>query len=76
MELSIITEADIHRRTYWTAEIKKLSGNFGDDFTRLSAELEAEIAKDKTPAVLAHLRLCGAIPEDYGHDSSEEKLYS
>ena len=76
MELSIITEADIRRRTYWTAEIKKLSGNFGDDFTRLSAELEAEMTKEKAPAVLAHLRLCGAIPEDYGHDSSEEKLYS
>lgn len=23
-----------------------------------------------------HLRLCGTIPETYGHDSSEEKLYS
>ena len=27
-------------------------------------------------AVLDHLRLCAAIPESYGHDSSEEKLYS
>ncbi len=76
MKLSIITEADIRRRTYWVAEIKKLSGNFGDDFSRLSRELKAEVAKDGTAAVLAHLRLCGAIPEDYGHDSSEEKLYS
>lgn len=26
--------------------------------------------------MLGHLRLCGAIPEKYSHDSSEEKLYS
>ena len=26
--------------------------------------------------LLGHLRLCGAIPERYKHDSSEEKLYS
>ena len=26
--------------------------------------------------MLDHLRLCTAIPESYGHDSSEEKLYS
>lgn len=26
--------------------------------------------------MIGHLRLCGAIPEGYGHDSSEEKLYS
>ena len=25
---------------------------------------------------MGHLRLCGAIPEQYGHDTSEEKLYS
>ena len=76
MEFSIITDSDIRRRTFWVAEIKKLSGNFSDDFSRLSGELKAEVAKDGTTAVLAHLRLCGAIPEDYGHDSSEEKLYS
>lgn len=28
------------------------------------------------PALLDHLRLCGDIPEPYGHDTSEEKLYS
>ncbi len=26
--------------------------------------------------MIDHLRLCGNIPESYGHDSSEEKLYS
>ena len=27
-------------------------------------------------SLLGHLRLCGAMPENYGHDTSEEKLYS
>lgn len=27
-------------------------------------------------ALIDHLRLCGSIPEQYGHDTSEEKLYS
>lgn len=39
-------------------------------------ELRAEIARDGSEALLDHLRLCGAIPEQYGRDSSEEKLYS
>lgn len=54
----------------------KLSGSFGDDSTRMAEELRAEIARDGSEALLDHLRLCGAIPEQYGHDSSEEKLYS
>lgn len=54
----------------------KLSGSFGDDSTKLIAKLRAEIAKDGKEALLDHLRLCGAMPEQYGHDSSEEKLYS
>ena len=32
--------------------------------------------RDGSAALLDHLRLCGNIPEQYGHDSSEEKLYS
>ena len=64
------------RRRYWVAELAKLSGSFGDDSTKIIAELRAEIAKDGGDALLDHLRLCGAMPEQYGHDSSEEKLYS
>lgn len=26
--------------------------------------------------LIDHARFCGVIPESYGHDSSEEKLYS
>jgi type II restriction enzyme len=54
----------------------KLSGSFGDDSTRMIEELRAEIARDGSEALLDHLRMCGAIPERFGHDSSEEKLYS
>lgn len=76
MPQTIITAEQAKRRAYWVAEIKKLSGNFGDDFDRLDAELTTELASAGTPALLSHVRLCGAIPEVYGHDSSEEKLYS
>ncbi|MBI4801498.1 MAG: HindIII family type II restriction endonuclease [Elusimicrobia bacterium] len=64
------------RRKYWISELAKLSGSFGDDFTKMNAELRAEIGRDRTKALLDHLRLCGVVPEHYGHDSSEEKLYS
>ena len=64
------------RRKHWVVELAKLSDSFGDDSTRMIDELRAEIAKDGTDALMDHLRLCGAMPEQYGHDSSEEKLYS
>lgn len=64
------------RRKFWVSELAKLSGSFGDDSTKMIAELRAEIGQDGTSALLDHLRLCGAVPEHYGHDSSEEKLYS
>ena len=72
----IISKEAIQRRKYWVDEIRKLSGNFGDDSDRLEAELIAEIKKQKSQALIDHLRLCGDIPESYCHDSSEEKLYS
>ncbi len=64
------------RRAYWVAELAKLSGSFGDDSTKMLQELRTEIARGGMGALLDHLRLCGAVPEQYGHDSSEEKLYS
>lgn len=74
--MTLITPAALHRRAYWLGEIKKLSGNFGDDSTRVHSELSLEFQRDGIAAINDHLRLCGAIPESYGHDSSEEKLYS
>ena len=66
----------VSRRRHWLAEIVQLSGNFGTDSTRLQEELSSEVGQDGSQAVIDHLRLCGNIPEQYGHDSSEEKLYS
>lgn len=72
----VIPATAIKRRAYWIDEIVKLSGHFGADSSRVDTELRAEIRKDGTAALVDHLRLCGSIPEHYGHDSSEEKLYS
>jgi len=72
----MISRASSKRRAYWVEKISKLSGKFGDDSDRLEAELTREMAKDGASSVLDHLALCGTIPEKYGHDSSEEKLYS
>ena len=63
------------RRSRWVDELENLSGSFGDDSTKMLEELQEDIRQDEE-ALLDHLRLCGAIPEKYGHDSSEEKLYS
>lgn len=73
MPLSATAKA---RRTYWLDEIVQISGKFGQDSSRVVTELRKEIERDGTVALLDHLHLCGTIPEHYGHDSSEEKLYS
>ncbi|MGT9236280.1 HindIII family type II restriction endonuclease, partial [Escherichia coli] len=57
-------------------EIVKLSGHFVNDSSRVENEIIDEVKKSGNQALLDHLRLCTAIPESYGHDSSEEKLYS
>jgi len=72
----IISEQAIIRRKYWVEEIRKLSGHFGNDAENLEKELEAEIKLSGIDSLIDHLRLCGNIPESYGHDTSEEKLYS
>jgi len=72
----IISDIAIKRRDYWVEEIRKLSGHFGNDTEKLEKKLEAEIKKNGVSSLIDHLRLCGNIPESYGHDTSEEKLYS
>ena len=76
METKIITNYQIEQRKYWIDEISHLSGDFGVDADKVEQEISAEIKKDGLQSLIGHLRLCGAIPEIYGHDSSEEKLYS
>ncbi len=72
----VISDKAIKRRNFWVEEIRKLSGNFGNDTEKLEKELEAETKKNGVSSLIDHLRLCGNIPESYGHDTSEEKLYS
>jgi len=72
----IISDKAIKTRQYWIEEIRKMSLNFGNNIDKLEKELEAEIKKNGVPSLIDHLRLCGNIPESYGHDTSEEKLYS
>lgn len=76
MSVTQLSKLAIKRRRYWVDEIQKLSGNFTDDTERMTAELEREIREKGSVALRDHLHMCGAIPENYGHDSSEEKLYS
>ncbi len=72
----VLTKGESEHRAYWVDEISRLSGNFGVDSDRVEQEISKEIRERGISPLLGHLRLCGAIPERYGHDSSEEKLYS
>jgi type II restriction enzyme len=74
--MPIIAESSIASRRNWIEEIQRLSGDFGADTTRLSSMLTEDISCNGNACLRDHLRLCGAIPEKYPHDSSEEKLYS
>ncbi|NCD10396.1 MAG: HindIII family type II restriction endonuclease [Negativicutes bacterium] len=74
--MEIINKYAIRRREYWVDEIRKISGNFGNNSERLENELSQEIKDNGVYALIDHLRLGGDIPESYGHDTSEEKQYS
>lgn len=76
MKIEIITTKQIEGRKYWIDEISRLSGDFGVDAEKVEEEISQEIKDNGIEPLLGHLRLCGAIPERYGHDLSEEKLYS
>lgn len=71
-----LSKTAVARRQKWLDEIVQISGNFGQDTARIEKELTDEVRADGVDAIRDHLHLCGAIPESYGHDSSEEKLYS
>ncbi len=74
--IEIITRQQIERRICWIDEISRLSGDFGVAAEKVEEKIGLEIKNQGIDALLGHLRLCGAIPEKYGHDTSEEKLYS
>lgn len=72
----IIDNNAIKIRQEWVNKIVNSDGKFSDDFSVIEKELSSEINKLGTKTLLDHLRLCGNIPESYGHDTTEEKLYS
>lgn len=76
MSIAIITQEQIDSRHYWIDEISRLRGDFGVNSEKIATEISQKIKNKGSGALLGHLRLCGAIPERYGHDTSEEKLYS
>lgn len=76
MKIEIISTEQVQNRKYWIDEISRLSGDFGVNAEKIEEELGQEIKANGIDSLLGHLRLCGAIPERYSHDSSEEKLYS
>lgn len=64
------------RRSKWIRYIKDLDAGFRENFQKIEDALREEIDSEGLVALSDHLRMCGAIPESYGHDTSEEKLYS
>ena len=72
----IIDTSTINARRNWIAKIRSFKGSFQNSFSKLENDLEKEVKNIGIEALLGHLRLCGNIPESYGRDTSEEKLYS
>ena len=76
MERTLISTRDTASRAFWIDRIRRLSGDFGSDAERVEQTLADEVDREGLRALVGHLRLCGVIPEGYGHDSSAEKLYA
>lgn len=73
---TIISENAINTRNIWVKKIHVLQGLFATNSGLIEKELETELKTNNLDYLLNHLRLCGNIPESYGHDTSEEKQYS
>lgn len=73
---NIIDQKAVENRRHWVNKIKNCRGNFAEEAQNIENQLKDEIKQGGVNSLIAHLRLCGNIPECYGHDSSEEKLYS
>ena len=71
-----VTEEDEFRRLRWVEQIGRSGGNFEAGSETIERGILEEVRKEGVTPLLGHLRQCGAIPEQYGHDSSEEKLYA
>lgn len=72
----IISDDAILNRNLWINKIGEMTGQFAENSNRILIELYKEFLDNGVTSVLNHLRLCGNIPESYGHDTTEEKQYS
>ena len=64
------------RRGSWVAYLETLSGPFEESSRNVINQIRSEVEIEGLDALVDHLRLCGAVPEQYSHDSTQEKLYS
>ena len=71
-----ISQKAIKRRKHWVKKIESISEDFSSDTARIQEDLMIEIKREGISSLIDHLRLCAAIPESCGHNSTEEKLYS
>lgn len=74
--LSGIPVANVENRKQW---VERFASSSGLDFGSFSKKIETDLALECASGIdnlLGHLRLCGVIPEQFGHDTTEEKIYS
>lgn len=75
----MITNSQLDSRKLIVEKIVKFgktNNSFGENSQAIEHVIGEEIQVGGNESLLGHLRLCGAIPEQYGHDTSDEKLYS
>lgn len=73
---TIIPQEAIKQRNLWVRKIAEIKGSFASNSELVEQELAKEFKAKGNSALINHLRLCGNIPESYGHDTSEEKQYA
>ncbi len=76
MKYKVITQDQIDQHNYWISKIDGFDNDFDRESKIIEAEIRHNIQENGIDFLLGNLRLCGSIPERYGTNSSEEKLYS
>ncbi len=72
----IITRSAIQEKKLLIKELQNINDDFGTAVDKITTNLQKSLSKKSPEALINHLRLCGDIPENFTHDSTEEKLYS
>jgi hypothetical protein len=71
-----LTGRDLEIRASWLRLLANPTAGFVESAQEIEVLLAEEVAREGHWPLLAHLRLCGVIPEALEHDSTPEKLYS